>query len=785
MTGMFDFDQLLGSVLRERGPQTADTTVVEAALAEAHGVQQRRPLVMALDRRAWPAPRVSLANPAVSRLAMLGIVALLTLALLAALVFVGSLLPPAPPPLQGAWMQTSQPATERESRVDNFGMALLPDGRVLLVGGVGPDLAAAETYDPASDTFEPTTDQLADTPGDATVVALADGNALVFGKGSSAIFDPASQTFGATTSTIADRVLHTTTLLQDGRVLVTGGSGSGGGAMLASAEVFDPTTGSWSEVGSLDVPRQQHTAALLADGRVLITGGTTDDDVGWPLKTTELFDPSSGMFTPADMMIGGRAAHTATLLADGRVLVAGGVPDDDPSASLAAAELYDPITGRFTPTASLVTGRYEHAAVALGDGRVLVAGGSNDHGNPLTAEIYDPTTGVFTVAASASEPHVGPIVRLADGRVLIAGGRPEIFDPAGTTPVVRPGPRADRSFTEAATPSKVRTDHTAIRLRDGRVLIMGGHGDWDADTNTSAELYDPETGSFSPTGSMSVSRGQASDPPERSRAFLLEDGRVVVTGGTRYEWDVAIYDPSTGQFTGAGSIAREGGIIKRPVTAVQVADGRILAFGPPATVSGDARVWGSTGIYELDPQAGGATLTNEIERCDAVSHAVAVDDGRVLVICDGPRSWLELVEVDTGRASVLNDILRENAGPLLRLADGRVAFSTEVGAVNLSVVDPGSGQVIKTSVPISPAGIPELTLLADGRVLVTGGPDATLWNPATGASTALPAPVAARFGHTATLLEDGRVLIVGGTATPPDSGTPRPAGAELFDPAAY
>jgi hypothetical protein len=681
-------------------------------------------------------------------------------------------------------MRTSQPTTERESRVDNFGMALLPDGRVLLVGGIGPDLASAETYDPASDTFEPTTDQLADTPGDATVVALADGKTLVFGKGSSAIFDPATQTFTATTPTIADRVLHTTTLLQDGRVLVTGGSGSGGGAMLASAEVFDPTTGSWSEVASLDLPRQQHTATLLADGRVLITGGASDDDAGWPLKTTELFDPATGTFTPAGVMIGGRAAHTATLLADGRVLVAGGVPDDDPSASLASAELYDPITGRFTTTGSLVTGRYEHAAVALADGRVLVAGGSNDHGNPLTAEIYDPATGMFSVAASASEPHVGPIVRLADGRVLIAGGRPEIFDPAGTTPVVRPVPRTDRSFAEAATPGRVRTDHTAIRLRDGRVLIIGGH-DGGEHTNTTAELYDPETGAFSPTGSMAVSRGVASDPPTRPQALLLEDGRVVVAGGTRYEWDVEIYDPSTGRFTGAGSIAQEGGIIKRPVTAVQLADGRIIAFGPPAAVRGDAPAWGSTGIYQLDPQAGGVTLRNEIERCDAVSHAVAVDDGRVLVICSGPRSWLELVDVETGRASVFNDVLRENAGPLLRLADGRVAFSTGVGAVNLSVVDPGSGQVIRTSVPISPAGIPELTLLADGRVLVTGGPDATLWDPATGAVTALPAPLAARFGHTATLLEDGRVLIVGGTATPPDSGTPRPAGAELFDPAAY
>ena len=347
-----------------------------------------------------------------------------------------------------------------------------------------------------------------------------------------------------------------------------------------------------------------------------------------------------------------------------------------------------------------------------------------------------------------------------------------------------PAPRADRTFTEAATPDQVRTGHTAIRLHDGRVLIIGGHGVGEDDTNITAELYDPATGRFSPTGSMSVSRGQNSVPPERSRAFLLEDGRVVVTGGTRYEWDIEIYDPSTGRFTKAGSIAKEGGIIKRPVTAVQLADDRIIVFGPPAGVGGDASDSGSTGIYQLDLPAGGAILTNQIDGCDAVSHAVPVDDGRVLVICNGPRSWLELVDVDTGRTTVLDAALGESAGPLLSLDDGRIAFSAGVGEVNLSVVDPDSGQVVKTSVPLSPAGIPELTLLADGRVLVTGGPGATLWDPSTGAWTALPAPVAERFGHSATLLDDGRVLIVGGTTTPPDAGTPRPAGAELFDPAA-
>ena len=477
MTATFDFDQLLESVLGDSGPKSAPADIVEAALVQARDVRQRRPHLNALDRRAWPAPRLSLADPAGARLATVGIVALLALALVAATLFIGSLLTPPPPPLPGAWIQTSQPNTRRDSGVVSFGMAVLPDGRILFIGGAGPDPASAEVFDPATNTFAPTADQLPTTPGDATAVTLQTGAVLVFGDGSSATFDPVAGSFAQATPMTADRVFQTTTLLQDGRVLVVGGSGPGGAATLASAEVYDPDIGSWSQVGSMSTPRQQHVATLLADGRVLITGGTNDSDTGWPALTAEVFDPATGSFSPAGAMSGGRTAHTATVLPDGRVLIAGGISEGDGSGRLTSAELYDPITDRFTPTGSLVTGRYEHAAVALADGSVLVAGGSNDNGNPLSAEIYDPATATFAVAASASEPHVGPMVRLADGRVLVGGGRPEIFDPGATTAMAIPTPRADRTFTKAAEPIKTRTNQGAVRLADGRVLIIGGYGE--------------------------------------------------------------------------------------------------------------------------------------------------------------------------------------------------------------------------------------------------------------------------------------------------------------------
>ena len=317
ITATFDFDQLLESVLGDSGSKSAPADIVEAALVQARDVPQRRPHLNALDRRAWPAPRLSLADPAGARLATVGIVALLALALVAATLFIGSLLTPLPPPLPGAWIQTSQLNTRRDSGVVSFGMAVLPDGRILFIGGAGPDPASAEVFDPATNTFAPTADQLPTTPGDATAVTLQTGAVLVFGDGSSATFDPVAGSFAQATPMTADRVFQTTTLLEDGRVLVVGGSGPGGAATLASAEVYDPDIGSWSQVGSMSTPRQQHVATLLADGRVLITGGTNDSDTGWPALTAEVFDPATGSFSPAGAMSGGRTAHTATVLPDG------------------------------------------------------------------------------------------------------------------------------------------------------------------------------------------------------------------------------------------------------------------------------------------------------------------------------------------------------------------------------------------------------------------------------------------------------------------------------------
>ena len=224
---------------------------------------------------------------------------------------------------------------------------LLPDGRVLIVGGSDGSiqLASAELYDPATGTFSPTG-------------------------------PPA-----------AARGVHTATLLPDARVLIAGGNDGSKG--LASAELYDPATGTFSPTGSLATARDYHTATLLSDGRVLIAGGY--DGSGYP-ASAELYDPKTGTFSPTGSMATARIIHTAALLSDGRVLIAGGYSGSDGSKGLASAELYDPKTGTFSPTGPLATARGVHTATLLPDGRVLIAGGMAQMSGPAlgSAELYQP-----------------------------------------------------------------------------------------------------------------------------------------------------------------------------------------------------------------------------------------------------------------------------------------------------------------------------------------------------------------------------------------------------------
>ena len=332
---------------------------------------------------------------------------------------------------------------------------------------------------------------------------------------------------------------YTATLLLDGTVLVAGGSSVDGGGDLTSAELYDPATGTWTATGSMVSWARRHTATRLLDGKVLVTreGGHA-----------ELYDPSNGSWTATkNMIVAKRTPVTATLLLDGRVLVTGvSSSSEEPLSS--SAELYDPRTGSWTATGSMIEPRYAYTATRLTNGKVLVAGGTARGGPVLkSAELYDPSTGSWTATGSMNDAHAdGHIgVLLDDGRVLVAGG----FNSLGPDPLDRP---------------------------------------------TSAEVYDPGTGSWTATGSMIEAR-------YFQTATLLPNGTVLVGGDSSFVGPltdpatVELYDPSTGNWTATASMIE----IRSIQTATLLLDGRVLVTGQWVTGSG------TLNLAELyDPRSG-------------------------------------------------------------------------------------------------------------------------------------------------------------------------------------
>lgn len=466
----------------------------------------------------------------------------------------GNALPPIPlgsaelyDPATNGWSPAGTLATARVGHT----ATLLPDGKVLVVGGRGTDGAAldsAERYDPQTNSWS-AAGALGGARAEHTATLLPGGKVLVVGGRNGAgaalaaarLYDPAANSWSPAASLADARHGHTATLLPGGRVLVAGGS-DGDGGQLRSAELYDAAADAWTGARPLTAPRTSHRADLLADGSVLVAGGIDR-------TSTEIYNPvaiPSGSWATSPGLKTAREGSSATLLRSGRVLVAGGRgktgvdPDGNPILeALAGTEIYDPATDAWSDGAPMKHARIAHTATLLKDGRVLVAGGRAP--NPWddemsSAEIYDPGPNTWQDVAPMPAPRASHTATLlADGRVLVVAARQDGI-PSTWTAVYDPG--ADR-WTVSESLSFPRGDHTATLLTSacgancGKVLIAGG-----GFRTSTAELFDPATLTARPTLSMSLGRSLHA-------TTVLHDGRVLVTGGD-YPYDSAeIYAPAT------------------------------------------------------------------------------------------------------------------------------------------------------------------------------------------------------------------------------------------------
>jgi Galactose oxidase, central domain/Kelch motif len=354
------------------------------------------------------------------------------------------------------------------------------------------------------------------------VAALATENArqaaAVAELAASKTAEPGQWAFAAS-MTVA-RTMHTATLLPDGRVLLVGGY-TRQDADTAQAEIYDPVSGTYRPAGSLNTARHQHSTTLLQDGRILVIGGYNPTQ-GW-LGSAELYDPTTGRWTVTQPLFAHGVTHTATLLEDGRVLVIGGNPQSGHPAQDDRVEIFDPRTDSWQPAAHHEGTEAGHTATLLTDGRVLIAAGGTD------PAVYDPVGDTWQPAGHLAVSRWMPqAVRLTDGRVLLVGGldvsggspidNVDIYDPAGN------------SWQQAAPLAQARYLHTATLLPDGRVLVIAGarllDSSWDDPgvVLDSVEAYDPASDSWS-----------ALPPLRQARAYhtatLLPDGSVFVAGG--------------------------------------------------------------------------------------------------------------------------------------------------------------------------------------------------------------------------------------------------------------
>lgn len=312
----------------------------------------------------------------------------------------------------------------------------------------------------------------------------------------------------AASNTPQPRMLHTSTLLKTGRVLVTGGFNT-------AAEEYDPQLAAWSSVDSSLATHRGHTASVLGNGKVLLAGGASP-------TSEELYDPDSKHWSLAGAMSTPRFNAGAAVLSNGAVMVTGGGTGESSGPVLASSEVYDPSSDRWSPAASLNTARRGHTMTLLKNGAILVTGGTNENGDTLaSSELYDPGSGTWK---KLPDMHAGRALHtatlLSSGKVLVVGGSGQAWTQNNSTELFDP---ATSTWTSQGSMSNSRQEHTATRMIGDLVVVNGGFS-YQSGIQASSEVYDPTTGAWRSTTALNVAR-------YKHTATALDSYTILVVGG--------------------------------------------------------------------------------------------------------------------------------------------------------------------------------------------------------------------------------------------------------------
>lgn len=350
--------------------------------------------------------------------------------------------------------------------------------------------------------------------------------------------------FRATAPMSEARRMHTLTLLADGRVLMVGGEAGADLHPIDRVAVFDPATEQWTELDPLPEPRSNHTATLLDDGRVLVAGGGDSDIIGLPsgtgvTDTALLFDPATGKLTPTGSMVEPRVGHRALRLPDGRVLLAGGgtdqvatdcnaqYPDCTVAVSLASAEVYDPATGAFSAVGSMASVRVAFTLVDLADGSPFAVAGF-DTG---TVESLD-SAERFDLDALEWKPAASMTTGKRGYQSGARLGSGNVLVGGGKLSNVGPTTTSEvydpaaDAWTKVQNLDEPRTGAAAISLASGHVLFLGGFDQGKGASLDKADLFDEATGTWTALPPLTEGRSLPS-------AVLLSDNRILICGGSK------------------------------------------------------------------------------------------------------------------------------------------------------------------------------------------------------------------------------------------------------------